>query len=61
LNYFVFALEKKGIEYCLTGIQYCLDNKIPFLIDSFSKNPLDYAKETKNRKLIDKIYFYINQ
>jgi hypothetical protein len=44
-HYFVLSLDK-GIDYCLDGIQYCIDKKIPFIKDSFGKTPLDYAKNS---------------
>jgi hypothetical protein len=53
--------EKQGLDYCFDGIQYCLENKVPFITDSFNNTPLDYAKETLNSKLIDRVYYTINQ
>ncbi len=59
VHYCVISLETKGIDYCINGLQFCLENEVPFLTDSFGKTPLEYALDTQNRRLIDKVYSLI--
>jgi hypothetical protein len=48
LHYFVITKNLKGVEYCfICGV--------PFIIDDYGKSPFDYAKQSKNRKILDAV------
>ena len=52
LHYFVTSMN-------LTGIKFCFDNNVPFLLDKYLKTPLDYAKYSKNIMIFNSILKFL--
>ncbi len=48
LHYFVITKNQKGVEYCF-------ECGVAFIIDDYGKSPFDYAKQSKNRKILDAV------
>jgi hypothetical protein len=54
------ALHYFTISGNVEAINYCFENNIKFLKDTFGLNPFDYARLSKNNSVIGAVYAGIN-